>query len=289
MSAQEAVQWADQLQAHKESLETLYREKQQATTAAFQGESRVSSSQDQTNTQSPLTQGKDKEQWANQSHAHGELGNTQRRTNDQAEAWSQAKHEHQHPETESDAGSVGSRDYPGAALERFEPGAQTFPTMRHQGRSQAFKDKWMLDATAEEVLELMEKYSVSIGQPWTTTRPGLRRKRWDKVWEVLQILKLMVSELRPEGWQNFGKYVGGRHPDELLEEAMHWMKRFPKLTVKDREMVLFPQALEDWGQDESESESEEDDNEVQVTGVKTRGAQRKQPATDSDEVSGEDE
>jgi hypothetical protein len=147
----------------------------------------------------------------------------------------------------------------------------------------------MLDATAQEVLELMEKYSVSIGQPWTTTRPGLRRKRWDKVWEVLQILRLMVSELRPEGWNNFGKYVGGRHPDALLEEAMHWMKRFPKLTVKDREMVLFPQALEDWGQEESESESEEDDNEVQVTGVKTRGAQRKQPATDSDGVSGEDE
>jgi hypothetical protein len=288
MGAQEAVQWADQLQAHKESLETLYREKQ-ATTAAFQGESRVSPSQDQTDTQSPLTHGKEKEQWADQSHAHGELGNTQRRTNDQAEAWSQAKHEHQHPETESDAGSVGSRDYPGAALERFEPGAQTFPTMRHQGRSQAFKDKWMLDATAQEVLELMEKYSVSIGQPWTTTRPGLRRKRWDKVWEVLQILRLMVSELRPEGWNNFGKYVGGRHPDALLEEAMHWMKRFPKLTVKDREMVLFPQALEDWGQEESESESEEDDNEVQVTGVKTRGAQRKQPATDSDGVSGEDE
>ena len=93
------------------------------------------------------------------------------------------------PEVESDAGSVGSRDYPGAALERFEPEAQTFPTIRHQGRSPAFKEKWMQDANAGEVLELMEDYSVSIGQHWTITRPGLRRKRWGKVWEVLQILR----------------------------------------------------------------------------------------------------
>jgi hypothetical protein len=109
------------------------------------------------------------------------------------------------------------------------------------------------------------------------------------VWEVLQILRLMVSELRPAGWKNFGTYVGGRHPDALLEEARHWMKRFPKLTVKDRKMEPFPHALEEGEQEESELESEEEDNEVQVTGVKTRRAQNKQPATDSDEVSGDDE
>ena len=67
------------------------------------------------------------------------------------------------------------------------------------------------------------------------------------------------------------------------------MKRFPKLTVKDRKMEPFPHALEEGEQEESELESEEEDNEVQVTGVKTRGTQNKQPATDSDEVSGEDE
>ena len=78
--------------------------------------------------------------------------------------------------SESDAGSVGSRDYPGAALERFEPGAQTFPTMRHQGRSLAFKEKWMQDATAVEVLELMEAYSVSIGQHWTFTRSWVQKQ-----------------------------------------------------------------------------------------------------------------
>ena len=81
-------------------------------------------------------------------------------------------------------------------------------------------------------------------QHWTITRPGLRRKRWEKVWEVLQILRLMVSELRPEGWDNaLEQYVGGRHPDELVEEARHWMKMFPKLTVKDRKMVPFPQDI----------------------------------------------
>ena len=155
--------------------------------------------------------------------------NTRRRTNDQAEAWSQAKHEHPHPDVESDAGSVGSRDYPGAALERFEPKAQTFPTLRGQGRSKKFKEKWMQDATAVEVLEMLEDYSGSIKQHWTITRPGLRRKSWETVWEVLQILRLMVSEMRPEGWDNaLQQYVGGRHPDALVEEARHWMKTVPQ-------------------------------------------------------------
>jgi hypothetical protein len=284
------VQFANQLQAQREAREeALQREERQAAIAAFHGESRLSPSEDQTDKQSPLMHGKEVEQWADQFQAHGELGNTRRRTNDQAEAWSQAKHEHPHPDVESDAGSVGSRDYPGAALERFEPKAQTFPTLRRQGRSQAFKEKWMKDATAVEVLEMLEDYSRSIQQPWTITRPGLRRKRWETVWEVLQILKLMVNEMRPEGWKCFAKYVEGRHPDALVEEARHWMKMFPKLTVKDRKMVPFPQELEDQGQEERETESEEDDNEVQVTGVKTRRAQNKQPATDSDGVSGDEE
>ena len=161
--------------------------------------------------------------------------------------------------------------------------------MRHQGRSPAFKEKWMKDANAAEVLELMEDYSVSIGQHWTITRPGLRKKRWETVWDVLQILRLMVSELRPEGWEDFGKYVSGRHPDALLEEARHWMKKFAKLTVKERKMVPFPQALEEGEQEESELESEEEDNEVQVTGMKIGGAQNEQPATDSDGVSGDEE
>ena len=43
MSAKEAVQWADQLQAQRESREeALQREERQAATAAFQGESRMS-------------------------------------------------------------------------------------------------------------------------------------------------------------------------------------------------------------------------------------------------------
>mgnify|MGYP006207218367 CR=1 FL=1 len=67
------------------------------------------------------------------------------------------------------------------------------------------------------------------------------------------------------------------------------MKRFPKLTVKDRKMVAFPQTLEDYGQEESMEESEDDDTEVQVTGVKTRGAKSKHQATDSDGVSGDEE
>ena len=105
----------------------------------------------------------------------------------------------------------------------------------------------------------------------------------------LQILKLMVSEMRPEGWKCFATYVEGRHPNALVEEARHWMKMFPKLTVKDRKMELFPHALEEGEQEESELESEEEDNEVQVTGMKAGRAQNKQPATDSDEVSGSEE
>jgi hypothetical protein len=83
--------------------------------------------------------------------------------------------------------------------------------------------------------------------------------------------------------------VDGRHPDALVEEARHWMQRFPKLTVKYRKMEPFPHELEEDEQEENVFDSEEEDNEVQVTGVKTRRAQNKQPATDSDGVSGEDE
>ena len=220
MSAQEAVQWADQLQAHKESLGNVVQGKEQATTAAFQGESRVSPSQAQTDTQSPFTQVKDKDQWADQSPHTENWRNTLWRTNDQAEAWSQAKHEQQHPDFESDAESVGSRDYPGAALARFEPKAQTFPNIRHQGRT-AFKEKWMKDANSGNAGVAGTLLRVNRTTLDNHTTWGSERKE-ETVWDVLQVLRLMVSELRPEGWEDFGKYVGGRHPDALVEEARHW-------------------------------------------------------------------
>ena len=72
---QEVVQWANQLQAQRESRgEGLQREEQQADTAAFQGESSLSPSQDQTDKQSTLMHGQEVEQWADQFQAHGELG-----------------------------------------------------------------------------------------------------------------------------------------------------------------------------------------------------------------------
>ena len=49
------------------------------------------------------------------------------------------------------------------------------------------------------------------------------------------------------------------------------MKMFPKVAVKDRKMVAFPQTLEDYGREESEEESEDNDTEVQVVGVKQEG------------------
>ena len=48
-----------------------------------------------------------------------------------------------------------------------------------------------------EMLELLEDYwpcqSDNIGQSH-----DLRKKRWETVWDVLQVLRMMVSELRPE-------------------------------------------------------------------------------------------
>ena len=67
------------------------------------------------------------------------------------------------------------------------------------------------------------------------------------------------------------------------------MKVFPKLAVKDRKLVAFPQTLEDYGREKSKEESEDDDTEVQVVGVKTRGAKSKNPATDPDRVGGDEE
>ena len=75
----------------------------------------------------------------------------------------------------------------------------------------------------------------------------------------------------------------------MEEETRHWMKTLLKLAVKDRKLVAFPQTLEDYGREESTEESEDDDTEVQVVGVKTRGAKSKHPATDPDGVSGDEE
>ena len=103
------------------------REEQQAEEATNQARARLPPAQDQIDKHATLMNEQEVVQWANQLQTQGELGNTE-------EAWSQARHEHPHPDLESDAGgSVGSRDYPGAALERFEPGAQTFPKLRGQG------------------------------------------------------------------------------------------------------------------------------------------------------------
>ena len=67
----------------------------------------------------------------------------------------------------------------------------------------------MQDATRGEAMEQFDDYSGSIKQHWPITRPGLRRKRWEEVWEVLQKLSLIVRELRPDGWDSFGDYVCG--------------------------------------------------------------------------------
>jgi hypothetical protein len=98
-------------------------------------------------------------------------------------------------------------------------------------------------------------------------------------------VSLIVRELRPEGWDRFGDYVCGRHPDALEEEMKHWMRVFPKLTVKDRTSVAFPQELEDYGREETDP----NEPEVQVVGVRTRGARSKDPATDSERVGGDEE
>ena len=45
----------------------------------------------------------------------------------------------------------------------------------------------------------------------------------------------------------------GQHPDALEEEMKHWMKVFPKLTVKNRTPLAFPWDLGDYGREETES------------------------------------
>ena len=131
--------------------------------------------------------------------------------NNPKEPWLKAKHEHKHPdnELESEAGSVDARAYPGATLDRFAPGAQTFAQLRGQGRNKQFKEKWLKNMTKTEAMQLFDAYSASIDQHWETTRPELRMNRWEPTWVVLQRLHLIVRELRPQGWGHFGDYVCG--------------------------------------------------------------------------------
>ena len=119
------------------------REEQQAEEANFQARARLPPSQDQTDSgHAKYMSEQEVVKCANQFQAQGELGNTVRRnsTSNQEEAWSQARHEHPHPDHASESGgSMDSRDYPGAALDRFEPGAQTFPQNNRTRPQQAIQ------------------------------------------------------------------------------------------------------------------------------------------------------
>jgi hypothetical protein len=93
-----------------------------------------------------------------------------------------AHHEHKHPndkESVSEDGSVDSIAYPGAALYRFEPGAQTFPQLKGQGRNKQFKEKWLKDLTEMGAMQQFNAYSSFTDQHLETTRTELRQNRWE--------------------------------------------------------------------------------------------------------------
>jgi hypothetical protein len=93
----------------------------------------------------------------------------------------------------------------------------------------------------------------------------------------------MVNKLRPDGWDRFGDYVCGRHPDELDEEMRHWGTVFPNMTGNSKMLLPFPDL-----ENPEDKDSDSHESDVQFAGVKQR-TKSKDPATDPEGVGGEEE